>query len=110
MTNDPELPDRASVHPLPVIPRDQSTERVLTPVYVTKCFHRRFLVDEKLQEVECGDCHEKLSPMYVLTRLCSKENRYHELHARYHDELARLAARSRTTCQHCGKMTTISRS
>lgn len=98
----------ASVHTLPVKPRDNSTERVLTRVWGAKCFHRRFLIDDKLQQVECGDCGEKLNPMFALEQLCRNEDRYHELHARYHDELRRLAERSRTKCEHCGQMTRIS--
>jgi hypothetical protein len=95
---------------LPVKPRDNDTERVLTAVYGGKCWHKRFIIDDKLEYVECRDCKEKLNPMFVLNALAQKEHRYHELHARYHDELARLAARSRTTCQHCGKITRISNS
>lgn len=98
----------ASVHTLPVKPRDTSTERVLTEVRSYACRHERFVIDDHLQEVACGDCGEKLNPMYALVQLCRKENRYHELHARYHDELNRLAERSRTKCEHCGQMTRIS--
>jgi uncharacterized protein YeaO (DUF488 family) len=38
-----------------------------------------------------------------------KEHRWHELHARYQDEMQRLAERERTKCQHCGQLTRISR-
>lgn len=99
----------ANVTPLPVKPRDNNTERVLTKVPGVKCWHRRFLIDEKLAQVECHDCGDRLDPMYALTQLCHQENRYHELHDRYHDELKRLGERSKTKCQHCGQMTKISR-
>lgn len=104
----PDLPDLAPVFTLPVKQRDNDTERVLTEVRSYDCFHRRFVIDDHLQQVECRDCGEKLNPMYALAQLARQENRYHELHARYHDELHRLAERSRTKCQHCGKMTSIS--
>lgn len=94
---------------LPVKPRDNSTERVLTRVPGVKCLHRRFTVSEQLAEVECTDCGEKLSPIFALLQLCNQENRYHELHARYQDEMTRLAERSKTKCRHCGEMTPISR-
>lgn len=102
-------PDLAPVLTLPVKRRDNTTERVLTEVAGVKCYHRRFTIDDKAQEVECRDCGEKLNPMYALVQLARQETRYHELHARYDDELKRLAERSRTTCRHCGKMTPISR-
>ncbi|WP_232341271.1 hypothetical protein [Burkholderia pseudomallei] len=65
---------------------------------------------EPRDEVTCADCKEKLNPMWVLKQLSQAEHRYHELHARYHDELKRLSERSRTKCQHCGEMTRISKS
>lgn len=99
-------PDNVTV--LPVKPRDNSTERVLTRVHSFDCRHQRFIVDDKLAEVTCADCSEKISPIYALLQLCGQENRYHELHARYQDEMKRLAERSRTKCRHCGEMTPIS--
>lgn len=106
----PELPpELAAVITLPVKPRDNDNERVLTQVHSYQCMHRRFTVDERLGQVECRDCKEKLNPMFALLSLCRQEGRYWELHARYQDELARLAARSKTKCEHCDKMTRISR-
>lgn len=104
-----ETPGMASVTTLPVKPRDNNIERVLTEVHTAKCYHRRFTIDEKLQEVECRDCGEKLNPMFALVQLARQENRYHELHERYQDEMTRLAERSKTKCQHCGQMTRISK-
>jgi hypothetical protein len=96
---------------LPVAPRKNlGDERVFTTVPLTTCWHKRYIVDDKAAEVTCVDCKEKLNPMWVLQQLCNAEHRYHELHARYHDELKRLGERSRTKCQHCGEMTRISKS
>ena len=93
---------------LPVRP-DPGRERVL-PVQPSKCQHfmTGYIVDEKLAEVTCRACGEKLNPMWVLHQLSLTENRWHDLHARYQDELARLRERSRTKCEHCGGMTRIS--
>ena len=103
------LNENASVMLLPVKHRaNVDHDRVLNVVHACKCWHRRFLVDEKAAEVECADCHEKLNPMWVLTQLSYQENRWHELHARYQDEMKRLAERQKTKCQHCGQMTRIS--
>ena len=73
------------------------------------CWHRSgYLVDERLAEVTCAACKAKLNPIWVLQQLTMAENRFHDLHARYQDELVRLNARSRTRCEHCGSMTRIS--
>lgn len=102
-------PVLAPVLTLPVKPRDNDTERVLTEVRSYACMHRRFTIDDHLQQVECRDCGEKLNPMFALISLCRQESRYHELHQRYQDEMKRLAERSKTKCRHCGEMTSISR-
>lgn len=75
------------------------------------CSHHNgpFLVDERLAEVTCSRCKEKLNPMWVLTQLTHTESRWHQFFARYQDELARLKERSRTKCRRCGEMTPISR-
>lgn len=89
---------------------DPDRELVL-PYEVGKrsCHHRSFIVDESKAEVECADCGEKVNPMWALTRLCTRESRWHQAHDRYQDEMKRINERSRTKCDHCGKMTRISR-
>lgn len=106
MTFEPVQGDNIAV--LPVKPRTTSTERVLTEVHSYDCRHTRFVVDEKLEQVECADCKERLNPIFALLQLCRQESRYHELHARYQDEMKRLGERSRTKCRKCGQMTEIS--
>jgi hypothetical protein len=74
-----------------------------------KCFHTHgFLVDERLSEVTCRACQARLNPMWVLQQLAAQETRWHQFFARYQDEMARLQARQRTRCRHCGKMTAVS--
>jgi hypothetical protein len=68
-----------------------------------------YIVDEAAAEVECSNCKAKLNPMWVLAKLAHKETQYHELAARYQEEMARLSERQRTRCDNCGKMTRISR-
>lgn len=101
----------AKVRKLPVSRRrDLGNGRTLAPVLGTKCFHQHgYLVDERAADVTCAACGEKLNPMWVLMQLMHKEHRWHELHARYQDEMQRLAERERTKCQHCGQLTRISR-
>ncbi len=71
--------------------------------------HVTYVVDQAATEVECGHCRAKLNPTWVLVQLAHKESRYQETAKRYHEEMKRLNERSRTECQHCGKMTKISR-
>lgn len=73
------------------------------------CWHNAgFIVDEKKEQVECKACGERLDPLWVLRQLCSQETRWRRHALQYQDEMARLAARQRTKCQHCGQMTRIS--
>jgi DNA-directed RNA polymerase subunit RPC12/RpoP len=86
----------------------KDTGRVLQIAPGMKCWHKRFIIDETLDTVECRDCGEKLNPMYALKTLARQESQYHQYHARYQDELRRLSERSKTKCEHCRKMTRIS--
>jgi hypothetical protein len=78
-----------------------------------KCLHYAgqvtYQIDEKLADVTCGGCGEKLNPMFVLAQLMNRESRYAQFRAEYQEEMKRLNERSRTKCQHCGEMTRISK-
>lgn len=110
--NSDEPEDKGNVAAFPVKPKprlEDDQERFLV-VKHTGCTHRgTFIFDEKEACVTCKLCGEKLNPMYVIKMLCSQETRWHEAQARYQEEMKRLSERSRTTCQHCGRMTKISR-
>ena len=68
-----------------------------------------YVVDEKLAEVECGKCGAKLNPMWVLTKLAHEDRRMAEGRAAYREEQKRYEERRHTKCQHCDRMTRISR-
>jgi len=85
-----------------------------------RCDHKHYFVDTNIRpvtylirdgetEVECGHCNTKLDPMWVLRRLAMEENKWRETGKRYQEEMERLAGRERTKCEHCEKMTRISR-
>lgn len=100
---EPAPPERTLLHP-----------HELRAVNVNRCGHNEFegaafIVDEKLDQVTCSKCGERLNPMWVLKQLTNRDSRFHEAHRRYHEEQQRLAERARTKCQHCGEMTRISR-
>jgi ribosomal protein S27E len=104
--------DKANVSQFPVKPKprlEDDQERFLV-VKSTGCQHRgTFMFDEKEETVLCKDCGEKLNPMYVIKMLAREETRWHEARSRYREEMKRLGERSRTTCEHCNRMTKISR-
>jgi hypothetical protein len=60
-------------------------------------------------EIECGRCHTRLDPMFVLRVMASEETSWSRSRKNYIEEMQRLRDRRRTKCQHCGKMTEISR-
>jgi hypothetical protein len=68
-----------------------------------------YIIREGETEVECGLCGTRLNPMFVLSRLAGEETRWHQARANYQNEMKRLKDRSRTKCEHCDRMTRISR-
>jgi predicted RNA-binding Zn-ribbon protein involved in translation (DUF1610 family) len=94
------------VTPLPVKKREGSAN-VLTVVHSYRCRHSRFEVDEKLAEVTCRDCGEKMSPMWVLIQIAYEERTLNDRLIALKTECQLLSGRVRTKCDHCGKMTRI---
>lgn len=74
-----------------------------------ECRHGQYEVDSRKPEVECSKCKQKMDPMVVLREMAYKETQWHRTRAFYQEEMKRLEERSRTKCQHCGKLTRISR-
>lgn len=86
----------------------------------TSCTHTFYITGGRVQhvtyrfrdgetEVECSHCGTKLDPMFVLKELAKRESKYNETRRRAAEDMARLAERERTQCDHCGKITKISR-
>lgn len=74
-----------------------------------KIVNAKFLIREGETEVECGLCHTKLDPMFVLRKLAIEETNWHRTRKAYQAEMARLNERKATKCEHCDRMTRISR-
>jgi hypothetical protein len=107
-----DLPDH--VKRLPVrfkkpLPEDRTLLFAYEVGQYDLCSHDRFVIDDKKAEVGCGDCHEKLNPMWVLSVLTSRDHRFHEAHATYNEQMKRLDERTRTKCEWCDKLTRINR-
>lgn len=85
-------------------------ERFLVPIESGRCSHWNgpFEIDIKGDKCTCKRCGEQVGAMYVLEQLMNSESRWMQTAATYQDEMKRLAERSRTKCDHCGKMTGIS--
>lgn len=91
-------------------PNEEQGLQLVSP-WLGKCKHLdvAVIVDESLSTVECGACHEKLNPIWVLAEFAKKETRWHRSWESMRAERERYEQRSRTKCTHCGKMTPISR-
>lgn len=93
------------------LPNDRTLLQPFEVPKVGRCSHlfAQYIVDPSAAEVECGKCHEKLNPMWVLAQLANSDRRMAEHRERYAAESKRLSERTSTKCQHCKKMTRISR-
>lgn len=91
---------------LPSRPKPQSDSLKIVAPY-GGCQHRKFQVDERLQEVECSDCKAKLSPMWVLTQLAREDERLRNDWVRMRAHVQLMGERTRTKCRHCQKMTPV---
>lgn len=95
---------------LPVRPKANTGNLMLVPPPLGKCqhFNASFEVDVDAGECTCSKCGEKVSPIFVLQQLMHHESRWNRTREAYQEEMRRLEERSRTKCDHCGKMTRIS--
>ena len=66
-----------------------------------------YVVDEKLAEVQCGECGAGLEPIWVLRQLCEKEAKWNRNREEYLAIKQEVQGRTRTRCQHCDQMTSI---
>lgn len=97
---------------LPIKHKAKETERFLQPVDPRACQHYvgPFTIDVDAGKCVCQECKQEVSPMFVLQRLMHSESQWVRNRDQYQDEMKRLSERSRTTCEHCRKMTRVSRS
>lgn len=95
---------------LPVKRKAETGKLMLVPPPVTKCIHfnATFEVDEDSGECTCSKCGGKVTPMFVLKQLMHAESRWNRTREAYVSEMKRLGERSKTKCQHCGKLTRVS--
>lgn len=99
------------VVPIPVRVRPATGSLMLVPLPAIKCthFNASFEVDVDAGECTCRKCGGKVTPIFVLEQLMLKESQWNRTREAYLKEMKRLGERSKTKCEHCGKMTRISR-
>ena len=82
---------------------------LLVAKWTEQCRHNKFIVDETLNEVQCGICGSYLNPMWVLKHLCGHEHRAANHLKELEQQVEKTKDKLRCKCQHCGKMTRIHR-
>ena len=73
------------------------------------CNHSNYLVDTSLQQVECGNCGEKLNPMYVIEQMCNAESLQRRRLDELKKEVEKTEQKMKCKCNNCNKMTWITR-
>lgn len=71
--------------------------------------HVTYAIREGETEVECGCCAVKLDPMWVLRVLAGQDSQFDRRRDHVLAEEKRLRERQSTKCEHCKRMTKISR-
>lgn len=76
-----------------------------------ECKHYSLVIDESKWLIECGDCGAQIDPIWHFMRMANKQNtltyKIDILRRKWIDIIAKLKTRTRTKCEHCGKMTNI---
>src|ERR1700743_1421277 len=98
----------SNVTKLPVSLKDNS--KIVTLVQdFAGCQHRRAIVDEKLAELTCADCGERLNPIRFLADVAKQERMYEYAQTSIAAARKALEERSRCRCTKCGEWTEIRR-
>jgi hypothetical protein len=88
---------------------DKSTCNHLWRIEGSTTRQAQYLIRDGEMEVECGLCGTRLDPMFVLQKLAREESQWQRHRQQHLDEMKRFNERSRTKCEHCDRMTRISR-
>lgn len=71
------------------------------------CQHAHMELCEKKAEVTCGDCGEKLNPIWVLMRIATDDRMLTDRWAGMKAELRLMGERTRVKCRHCQRFTPV---
>jgi hypothetical protein len=93
----------------PVQKKEHDKTITLAPTRWAGCQHLRATVDEKLAELTCSDCGEKLNAIAFLAMLANQSTRWDWELERIAKARATLDERKICRCKRCGEMTPIDR-
>lgn len=85
------------------------SEKVVVRRHDFSCSHNKYVIDERLNIVECGICGKELNPMWVLKQIADGESRFSRTLDSLKEKIEKTKNKLRCKCQHCGKITRISR-
>jgi len=88
-------------------PSETGIKLKVDPWKPLKCKHQQILIYEDLSQVECGKCGEKLNPIWILSRWAKEETLLARRIKEINEVQAKLDAKIRTKCEHCGKFTKV---
>lgn len=93
---------------LPISLKDNSKIVTLVQTF-SGCQHKRAIVDEKLAELTCADCGERLNPIRFLADIAKQERLYEYAQTSIAAARKALEERSKCRCTKCGEWTEIRR-
>lgn len=73
-----------------------------------KCLHRHVTIYTRETEVLCSDCGVRVNAVDYLSLIVSEWAQFERAQEDYEEAKHEYEDRSRTKCEHCGKMTDIS--
>jgi len=82
-------------------------EKVIDNVFLQRCSHSKFKLNDSLDRVFCGICGEGLNPMWVIKEFSNKEHRLFERLMYLEKQAKKAEEKNRCKCEKCGQMTTI---
>jgi hypothetical protein len=94
---------------LPIRPKQPP--KSIAPVHsnYSGCQHVHVLVDKKLAQLECADCHAMLNAIEYLWNVACRVAGWDYESSQIAKVRAELEERKKCRCQHCGRMTEIKR-
>lgn len=72
-----------------------------------QCRHNSIIVDESLEQVICKICNERLNPFFVIKEMMKNSELWKRQKAEANLAREQAEKKTRTKCQHCGKMTKV---
>lgn len=85
------------------------SQPVITFEQTETCRHLAVYCDTRHSEVTCQQCGEKLNPVWILQTMSLEESMRRKRMEALQDACQKAEKKNRCKCEHCGKMTRISK-